>query len=282
VTILAYESTHCIRAEGGAKAGHKNIYFPGAAGCMVNTSPYFGSERNEVHGRTLEELYAGLEGSGAIVTNHQNVNTDWSFSHPMLRLVEIYSKWGCSEFSDCPDQVRNMKPESAVQSGLARGHQVGFIAGSDTHIAQPANRTESDPATRSVSRPGGLTAVLATELTRPAIFEAMMSRRTYATSGARILLDVTANGQPMGHVFDAVPGNVALRITAVGADTVKTVSVIKNNAVVHEEHPDGDRVTCEWVDPSPAPGHFYYVRVQQENGHRAWSSPVWTSPMQVR
>lgn len=282
VTLLAYESTHCIRAGSGIKAGHKNIYFPGDTGCMVNTSPYFGSERNEIHGRTLEELYAGLEDSGAIVANHQNVNTDWSFSHPMLRLVEIYSKWGCSEYPDCPDQVRNMKPESAVHSGLARGHQVGFVAGSDTHIAQPANRTEADPATRSVPRPGGLTAVLATELTREAVFEAMMSRRTYATTGARILLEVTANDQPMGHTFDAVPDSVALRVTAVGADTVKTVSVIKNNEDVHEEHSDGDRVSFEWRDSDPAPGDYYYVRAEQQDGHRAWSSPVWTSPAEVR
>ena len=82
----------------------------------------------------------------------------------------------------------------------------------------------------------------------------------------------------MGHIFDAVPGHVALRVVTVGTAKIESVSLIKTNQVVHEEHPDGDRVICEWEDIGPAPGDFYYVRVQQQqNGHRAWSSPIWTS-----
>lgn len=278
VTFLAYESTHCRRAESWAKAGHKIVYFPDGAGRLVNTSPYYGPERNEIHGRTVEELLAGLEGSGALVAGHQNVNTDWSFSHPMQRLVEVYSTWGCSEFAGCPGVITGMKPESSVQAALARGHRLGFVAGSDTHIAQPGNRGECEPGSGRGMRPGGLTAVLADELSRPAVWDALVSRRTYATTGARILLDVTANGRPMGQVFDTVPGSLALRVTAVGTDNIETVSIIKANRTMHEEQPGGDRVTLEWEDADAAPGDFYYVRVQQGDGHRAWSSPVWMAP----
>jgi hypothetical protein len=34
-------------------------------------------------------------------------------------------------------------------------------------------------------------------------------------------------------------------------------------------------VTGEWTDPNPAPGDWYLLRVQQKNGHTAWSSPIW-------
>jgi hypothetical protein len=31
-----------------------------------------------------------------------------------------------------------------------------------------------------------------------------------------------------------------------------------------------------WLDPQPSRGvHYYYVRVQQEDGELAWSSPMW-------
>lgn len=45
---------------------------------------------------------------------------------------------------------------------------------------------------------GPLTAVCALELTRDALWEGIESRRTYATSGARIFLEVIGDGQPAG------------------------------------------------------------------------------------
>ena len=52
------------------------------------------------------------------------------------------------------------------------------------------------------SHPGqphfGLAAVTAPELTREAIFDGLYERRSYATTGARILLDFRVNDAPMG------------------------------------------------------------------------------------
>jgi len=32
----------------------------------------------------------------------------------------------------------------------------------------------------------------------------------------------------------------------------------------------------EYLDQDVAPGeHYYYVRVEQENGQLAWASPIW-------
>lgn len=276
VTLLAYESTHCRAGDG--KAGHKLVYFADESGRLVNTSPYYGPDRNEIHGRTVDDLFAGLEGSGALVSAHQNVNTDWGFTHPMQRLVELYSTWGCAEYPGCPGVIPGMGPQSCVQAALARGHQLGFVAGSDTHIGQPGNRGELDPASRTVTRPGGLTALFAPELTRTAVWDALMCRRTYATTGARIMLELTVNGRDMGHVFDAVPERITLRVTAVGTDSIESVAVIKTNRTVHEACPGGDHAIFEWEDPGPARGDFYYVRITQIDGHRAWSSPVWTTP----
>jgi hypothetical protein len=37
------------------------------------------------------------------------------------------------------------------------------------------------------------------------------------------------------------------------------------------------RLSGTWTDPDPAPGDFYLLRVQQANGHTAWTSPIWLS-----
>jgi len=52
----------------------------------------------------------------------------------------------------------------------------------------------------------GVTGVYATDLTREAIFEALRERRTYGTTGDRIIVDWRLDGHPMGSRPRAVDG----------------------------------------------------------------------------
>jgi hypothetical protein len=48
--------------------------------------------------------------------------------------------------------------------------------------------------------------------------------------------------------------------------------------LLHRGVPDsGYRVPFAFVDHTPPGAHYYYLRVSQENGQMAWSSPVWIS-----
>jgi hypothetical protein len=48
--------------------------------------------------------------------------------------------------------------------------------------------------------------------------------------------------------------------------------------LIHRGVPDGGyRVPFAFVDHTPPGTHYYYLRVSQENGQMAWSSPVWVS-----
>jgi hypothetical protein len=51
-------------------------------------------------------------------------------------------------------------------------------------------------------------------------------------------------------------------------------------AKIHRAIPeDGYRATLEHVDDTPLEGEANYrVRVEQRNGQRAWSSPIWVRP----
>jgi hypothetical protein len=95
--------------------------------------------------------------------------------------VEIYSAWGSSSGSS--------------SSSLALGHRVGVVAGSDGHKGRPG---ASYPGASQFGAYGGLTGIIADELTPDAIFDAIRARRCYATTGQRIVLRVQANSAPMG------------------------------------------------------------------------------------
>ena len=53
-----------------------------------------------------------------------------------------------------------------------------------------------------------MTGAYATELTRPAIFEAIRKRRSYATTGEPIQVEFRVNGHLMGSEIDSLDGPV--------------------------------------------------------------------------
>lgn len=203
--------------------------------------------------------------------------TSWDRFHDgYQRLVEIYSAWGDFEEGG---------PYS-VRAGLRKGHHVGFTGGTDTHEGQPGT------GTHEFGEGAGKTAVYDDELTRDAVFQALSERRTYATTGPRILLDVECNGLQTGQERTATAADVDSRthtVRAVGTDDVTAVDVVRNGEAIATVEPDDREATVEWTDeehlddvlrprdhPDGRDSVFYYVRVTQADRHRAWASPVWS------
>jgi len=151
-----------------------------------------------------------------------------------------------------------------VQSALARGYRLGLVGGSDTHKLAPG-------------RNGGITGVVCDELSREQVFGAMRSRRCYASSGARVLIEFSVNGHAMGAEAPAAkPGRPAVGYAVAADRALVAVEVVKNNEVVHREEPGGPKTSGEWQDAAGAPpGTYYYLRVELVGGEFAWSSPVW-------
>ena len=158
------------------------------------------------------------------------------------------------------------------------GRHFGIIASSDNHFARPG-------------REGfGVMAVYAPELTREAVFDAIRHRRTYGTTGCRLLLDFALNGTPMGGEVRLEPGQPA-RIVGhvVGAAPIRFVEILRGDLeakewrVAHREWFAGNapmELAFDWTDDAPPAQGLYYVRVRQRDivhGRvaMAWSSPVW-------
>ena len=130
--------------------------------------------------------------------------------------------------------------------------------------------------------PGGLTAVLAKELTREAILDALRRGRCYATTGPRFLLEFTVDGQQMGSELRVKKGHVAEIYGSLGAATdwlrVEIVGPAGPVAVLTPEPGEADVVDLEArTEPIDAPV-WYYLRGVTETGDMAWSSPVHVVP----
>jgi hypothetical protein len=120
------------------------------------------------------------------------------------------SSWDRFKYYQNPGHIRveEMK-NSSVQDAWRMLWRLGVIGGSDGHNL-------------CGDRIQGLTGVYATELTRPAIFEAIRKRRCYAITGEPIGVDFRVNGNLMGSEIDARDGPV---IEAVVEGTAKPISV---------------------------------------------------------
>jgi hypothetical protein len=268
-----------------APGGHRNAYFqgldvrpPDPAGPPPEDGPGPGGE-------------AGRE--GMLVVPHAHGRSSWaSLDLRAVRLAEVYSCWGNAERwgVERSNTHPSRHPGGTIQAGLAYGLRLGLVAGSDTHTGFPggALRVRLQPR-----HPGGLTAVYADAFTRPALWAGLRGRRCYATTGARIVLRFEVEGYPMGSEIDiGGPDDPLLRGRAIsvkvyGTSRISRIDVVRNNADICSYRGDNDAVQFRWVDaqdlsristPRPACRHpltCYYVRVIQEDGEMAWSSPVW-------
>ncbi|TNF87691.1 MAG: DUF3604 domain-containing protein, partial [Gammaproteobacteria bacterium] len=171
---------------------------------------------------TLSALYQALrthnDPTDIVVIPHAHNPGDARHSDPLLEpLIEIMSMHGTFEWF-----IRNY---------LSNGHQVGFVAASDDHLSHPGY---SAPSRLTLAQRGGLGAVLAPERSRDAIFDGMRARRTYATTGDRMILDVRLNGALMGERTGyAEERRLSGRV--IGTAPIDSITLFRNNLEIARE-----------------------------------------------
>ena len=176
------------------RAGHRHVIYETPGGPLYRPTEGFSDSIRE-----FSELMSKT--NGMIFAHHVSRasagGTDWSYTNIKVEpAVEMCSSWGRFEYYQNPGHIRveEMK-NSSVQDAWRMGWRLGVIGGSDGHNLFG-------------DRIQGLTGVYATELTRPAIFEAIRKRRCYATTGEPIQVDFRVNGNLMGSEIEAGDGPV--------------------------------------------------------------------------
>ena len=256
--------------------GHRNVYFRDVCPGLFR-------------GRTLDELYAYLKGHKALVIPHHHLI--WG-CRPHLgnpeyeRIIEMYSMHCSSEVRGTPindGATTASKRESGVSAreildrGLLSGggHRVGFIAASDNHNGAPGLSARPSRFT-NIPYQGGLAAVLAPELSRESVFDAMYERRCYATSGARIHLDFRLDGRLMGSELKVAHGTtLPYKIVVSGTDRIAKVELIQAGREGIVWTYDGSRFVRLQGELLFDKSTWTYVRVTQADRQMAWSSPIW-------
>ena len=92
------------------------------------------------------------------------------------------------------------------------------------------------------------------------------------------MLELSLDGNPMGSEIRWTDARRPreLYVTVHGTDRLQSLQVVKNNRDAKNVRLAGQSETLRWVDEEEAQsGDYYYVRVTQVDGHRAWSSPIW-------
>jgi len=239
----------------------------------------------------LKELQRFAKKRGCIMIPHHPAvrqgRRGANFAHrdpKVSPLLEIYSEWGNSEHDRAPfPYIRHTEPgrwtKNTLQYQLAQGQRFGVLASTDDHLGYPGGWGE------------GLAVVLAPELSRKAIMEALLDRRAYAVTGDRIALRFTVNGEVMGRELP-YRRERTIRVSVSGWDQVDRVEVLKNNRVIHREFPV-DRETSAQSWSKPVLARFEYgwgpwpalgitrvcdwdFRIQIENGALEAAQPCFT------
>ena len=205
--------------------------------------------------RDLADFYATIERYRGVVSGHFH-----TLKYDREILAEMWQK-----------QAKSAGEERRIFDLLNDGIRLGLVAGSDTHDSMPGNPFPEP----GCPQPAGFMAVLTDEISLRAIYDAVIARRVYGTTGARIALNLDVSGRPMGSV---VPATVPrwFRVQVEGTAPLAGIELLRQGAVVDGVDSSGTTWDGILQDPSDT-GEcaWYLIRVTQKDGHRAWSSPVW-------
>lgn len=259
--------------------GDRNVYFAEDDPPIIRSRSYFDYRNtHNYHGfaaqaNHVEDLFNWLSehctlGSVFVAAHFGGRPANKQFHRPELeRLIEIFSEHRRSE-----NWAYTFRSE----------RQLGIIAGGDDHIGRPGNGflAYSDKG-KEQSFGLGLVGIQAKEFTREGVFRALYHKQVYATTGARILLNVTVNGFPMGSDDVVCNGPPVINIDVNGTAELGVVQIVRDMKIVHEVYPEG---TCQFdedaycasnpdvadaVLTSRIPsGHFHYATNGMREGRQ--------------
>ncbi len=243
---------------------HKNVYFPSRVDYLFSAkdaaynSPNLLAEAVRKHGGLIQNnhLYPGAEG-------RDQFDYEPSYSSVIVN-TEMWP-----DTMQYKGKTYTGDSEKVLRDFLSKGGKTGFVGSTDTHEGKPAAKT----------------AVLAKELSRPAIFDALRHRRNYAVFNARIVLDFKIDGHPMGEEIE-IQGKPRIVVGVRGTGGIKEVVLVRDGSIIHTLTPGDRSVRLEHVDSAFGGNSYYYLRAIQadkdEHGNPscAWSSPIWVKKKQ--
>jgi hypothetical protein len=271
---LAMLGSEWMGNQSGTSDGHHNVYFDDCTGFLGDHAEISGLEGEGSLLERVRELEIS-QGTRSVVLPHATTSTgkNWTdYDHELRAGAEVYSEWG-----DTVDTT----VQGNISEALSRGHRFGFYAASDNHDGWLGN-----PLTVKYEL-SGLAAFWAPELTRAHVFDALASRRTYATSGARIVviyeLTEGATTVPSGSEIIAEAPRFSWQVYGTAEIDNIELTAVKLEAgarpeQLYQEDPasldaQGEYSWTGWDGDDYA----VFLTVNQDDGELAYATPIWIS-----
>lgn len=258
VTIPGYEWTNWLH-------GHRHVlYFDDQAPILSAIDP--ATDRPD-------ELWQALRGQPALTFAHHSagdpVATNWFYApDPEIEpLTEISSIHGMSEAADSPRPVHGGIPGNFVRDVLLHGIQLGFIGSGDSHDGHPG-------LVHLVSGQGGLAGIFTESLDRASLLVAMQRKQTFASNGIRPWLEVFIDETFMGGSLPAQTKDSILRVRFEATGAIDHIDLVRSGRIATIDAEGALSIDFERSIPRLNPGEFHYVRIVQQDGGVAWSSPI--------
>lgn len=214
VTLLGVEWSGA-----SAAGGDHNLYFPGDEAEIHRCSHEFVVDKSDTASDLahITDVHAHYRGSDTLLAVHVGGRTsDLRWHEPALdRLLEVHSTHATSDWF--------------LHDALRRGYRMGVVAGSDGVDGRPGASHPGHMGVRNVR--GGLTAVELPALTRAALWDALRSRRCYATTGERILLSLAAGDARMGDEI-RVARLPAFEVEVEGTAPIETIDFYRDDQCI--------------------------------------------------
>ena len=194
--------------------GDRNVMFM-HEGCQIRRSSHaLIDDLSDIStdANSANDLFNALKTEDAVVFAHIGGRyADIKIAHDLRieRSVEVHSDWGTFEW--------------LIHDALEQGYRIGILANSDGHKGRHG---ASHPGASLFGAYGGLSCLIANDLSRQALFDALRKRHHYATTGCRLFLDVGVKFDTQAELFSEDPnmGNsqTSLVETAMMGDIVRS------------------------------------------------------------
>lgn len=260
----------------GYPTGHRNVIFAHRGVRVLPVSP---QENTRGSGPVL---YPYLRKNHGICMPHTPVNivmgTDWaerdnidSYLEPLVEIFQgarISSEAEGSPLSPSParldiqhGEAGGYQPLGWVWQGWQKGYKLGVQCSSDhtsTHCSYACILTE--------------------DYSREGLLAAMRKRHAYGAT-ANIIMDFRLQEGGREYIMGdslSTSSHPLLLVKVFGTAPIRAVRIFRDAQQVFSQPGTGESAVLNYRDATLTSGeHYYYVRMEQEDGNVAWASPIW-------
>ena len=253
IALNGFEMTYPFNVE--KKMGHINVF---------NTNGFTYPDSSNI---TLENFYMLL---------YEQENAIGQFNHP----GKIFGDFDNFKYSHYGDEVmsllevengynedvsKNIKSFDLYQLALDKGWHLAPTCNQDNHRVDFGIANEIR------------TVILATDLSKDALYDSLKNMRVYATEDKNIKIDYSVNNLPLGSIINK-SSNLNFSISVIdndSSDIIDEIQVISNKGkIIKNKNFNSNLAKLEFT-LKPIDNAFYYVKVIQKNNKISVTAPIW-------